>query len=76
MISNQKPKLDVRNISINLYTLRTKLNYTHEQMAEILNVSVRVIYMWESGTKCPALKRLIVIALTFEVTVDSILRLS
>lgn len=76
MIDKKQPKLDTRNIALNLYRLRSQSNLTHEQLAEMLNVSVRIVYSWENGTKVPALKRVITISSMFQVTVDSILRLS
>jgi DNA-binding transcriptional regulator YiaG len=76
MIDKKQPKLDTRNISLNLYRLRTQGHLTHEQFAEMLNVSVRIVYSWENGTKLPGLGRVILIATVFQVTVDSILRLS
>jgi transcriptional regulator with XRE-family HTH domain len=74
MINNQERGHSVKNIAINLYQLRQARNMTHEQLAELMEVSVRSVYFWEDGSKIPSLDKLIELAYTFNTSVDSILR--
>lgn len=74
MATQEKPLLNTCNIALHIYQLRQERNLTHEDLAETLGVSVRIIYSWENGTKIPSLTRLIEIALVFNTSVDSILR--
>lgn len=74
MANQAKPLLNTRNIALNVYRLRQESNLTHEDLAETLGVSVRIVYSWENGTKIPSLTRLIEIAVVFKTSVDSILR--
>jgi len=74
MANQEKPLLNTHNIALNIYRLRQESNLTHENFAETLGVSVRIIYSWENGTKIPSLTRLIEIAGVFKTSVDSILR--
>lgn len=62
------------NIALNLYRLRIQREMTHESIAELLGVSVRTIYFWEEGTKCPSLNSLVALSRVLMTSVDSILR--
>lgn len=66
--------LSIANFGPNLYELRLERELTHEQLAELLGVSTRIVYDWESGKKRPGFQRAVDIANVLEASLDSILR--
>ncbi len=68
-----KKKLSSQNIGKNLAAKRIKKGFTHEQLASELEVSTRVIYMWETGERIPSVDRLIQIAEILTTSIESIL---
>ena len=56
-----------------LSTLRTEFNLTRTQLAEKLNVSVRLISYWENGKRECDFDMLIKIADLFSVSIDYLL---
>ncbi|MGL4790266.1 MAG: helix-turn-helix domain-containing protein [Anaerotignaceae bacterium] len=56
-----------------LKQLRTKNEYSQEQLAEMLNVSRQAITKWESGKGMPDISNIKMIASLFGVTLDSLL---
>lgn len=72
MNDKQKNTLKVENFAVNLYIIRDGLGITHEQLSEMLGVSTRIIYDWESGTKCPSIHNIVKIATVLGVSLDSI----
>lgn len=68
-------KLNIENFGINLKKLRTQRGITREKMAELLDVSVRIIYDWEDSLKTPKFERAVEIVLLFNVSFDSMLQL-
>jgi len=70
MAGNRKEKLDFHAFGDNLRKMRLSRNYTYEQLAEMLGVSVRIIYDWENGFKYPHAKRVVEIAWILDVSLD------
>lgn len=66
--------LDIANFGPNLKRYRLENELTHEQFAELLGVSSRVVYDWEDGFKYPRFQRAVEIANVLKVSLDSILR--
>ena len=64
---------DIRNFGRNLREARRKQDRTREQLAELIDVSPRIIYDYEDGFKFPRLETLVRIANAMEVSVDSLL---
>lgn len=56
-----------------LKELRTKKNYSQENLAELLNVSRQAVTKWENGNGMPDIDNLKAIAQLFGVTVDSLI---
>lgn len=56
-----------------LKQLRTKSEYSQEQLAELLNVSRQAVAKWELGKGMPDIANLKAIAALFDVTVDSLI---
>ncbi len=59
-----------------LNALRTENNFSRAQLAEKLNVSVRLISYWENGQRECSFDMLIKIASLFSVSVDCLLGIS
>ncbi|MCQ4637296.1 helix-turn-helix domain-containing protein [Anaerovorax odorimutans] len=57
-----------------LKKLRTKNEYSQEQLADMLNVSRQAITKWETGKGMPDIENLKAIADLFDVTLDSLVR--
>lgn len=66
--------LSIANFGLNLYKLRLERELTHDQLAELLGVSTRSVYGWESGKKKPGFQRAVEIANVLEASLDNILR--
>lgn len=73
MNDKQQKTLNINNFSLNLYRIRNAHKITVERFAEMLDVSSRIIYDWETGKKFPTFERAINIANILGVTLDSIL---
>ncbi len=56
----------------NLRTIIRDKGLTIEEFAEMMDVSVRVVYDWCNGIKSPKFERAIAIALVLEVSLDSL----
>lgn len=76
MTNKNERTLDVANFGPNLKRIRLERGLTHEQLAERLDVSARVVYDWEDGFKYPRFQRAVDIANELEVSLDSILRIA
>ena len=61
------------NFAKQLYSLRVENNFTRSQLADKLNVSVRLISYWENGKRECDFDMLIKIADLFSVSVDCLL---
>lgn len=61
------------NFAKQLYSLRVENNFTRSQLADKLNVSVRLISYWENGKRECDFDMLIKIADLFSVSVDFLL---
>lgn len=72
MDDNQKSTLRVENFALNLYIIRESQGITHEKLAEMLEVSTRIIYDWENGTKRPSIQNAVKISIALGVSLDSI----
>ena len=65
---------DLKYLPNNIYKYRTKLGLTHEELAELISVSVRIIYDYESGKKKPSLITLFELSKILKVTLDDLVR--
>lgn len=71
---NHKQRLDRKRIGLNLYRLLDESDYTHEYVADFLELkSPRVIYDWTSGKKLPSIENLWNLTLLFNVRMEDIL---
>lgn len=75
-MTNAIKDVDRVYFGLKLYEARTAKGMTQSELAEILEVSDRIIYDYESGKKIPGPAKLVIIALTLQVSLDSILRLA
>ncbi|MDO5156464.1 MAG: helix-turn-helix transcriptional regulator [Eubacteriales bacterium] len=56
----------------NIATFRKKKNITQEKLAEYCGVSRQAVTKWESGNSEPDVKKLIMLAELFEITLDEL----
>ena len=63
-----------QNFANNLRLLRQKKQYTQEQVAEKLGVSVQSVSRWECGTTYPDIMLLPELARLYDVLVDDLYR--
>lgn len=63
---------DLKYLPNNIYKYRTKLGLTHEELAELIYVSVRIIYDYESGKKTPSLITLFELSKALNVSLDEL----
>ena len=61
------------NISENIKYYRKQKNYTQEQLAEAMEVSVGAVSKWEKGLSVPELSIILELADFFEISVDALL---
>ena len=61
------------NISENIKFYRKEKNFTQEQLAEAMGVSVGAVSKWESGASVPELSLIMELADFFEISVDALL---
>ncbi len=64
---------DNSNFGTTLRNLRKSNNYTQEHLAEILDVSVNLIAMYENGRRYPSLKLLKRISQLFNISIDELI---
>ena len=57
----------------NMKKLREEHSLTQETLAEALEVSPIDIYMWEAGRAYPDKRKIIIFAVFFEISVDTLL---
>lgn len=62
------------NLAEKLQFLRNKNRLSQEELAERLGISRQAISKWESGQATPDLKKLIIIADLYNVTIDSLVK--
>ena len=74
MTNTNQNALDILNFGENLRRVRIKNNLTHEEFAEKVGVSTRIIYDYEDGFKKPSLRTIVVIANVLGVSIDSLFR--
>jgi transcriptional regulator with XRE-family HTH domain len=72
-MDNAFEQLDISRLGLNLYRLREERKISHEALAEMVGVSTRVVYDWESGAKKPSLTNLVRLANCLAVSTDSLL---
>ncbi len=60
-------------ISENIKLFRKEKNFTQEQLAEAMGVSVGAVSKWESGASAPELSLIMELADFFEISVDALL---
>lgn len=61
-------------VSEKIYTLRTQLGLSQEELAEKLGVSRQSVSKWETGQSVPDLEKIIKLADLFGVSVDELVR--
>ena len=61
-------------VSEKIYTLRTRLGLSQEELAEKLGVSRQSVSKWETGQSLPDLEKIIKLADLFGVSVDELVR--
>ncbi len=61
------------NINENIKLFRKRKNFTQEQLAEAMGVSIGAVSKWESGASVPELSLIIELADFFEISVDALL---
>ncbi len=61
------------NINENIKFYRKEKNFTQEQLAEAMGVSVGAVSKWESGASVPELSLILELADFFEISVDALL---
>ena len=70
---NTIKKLNKRIVARNLGRIIAESKYTREEIAELLDVSPRVIYFWQTGERIPSTESLYMFSQLFEVSMESIL---
>jgi len=73
LIADSKRK-SLTPFAINLKRLREAKGYSQEYLAELLDVSDRMIRKWESGTNSPRLSMVYKIVDVMEISMNSILQ--
>lgn len=68
-MANQRYNL--KFLGSNIFRLRSERSWTREYFAELIGVSSRMVYDWESGLSTPKMERLFKIASAFGETLDS-----
>lgn len=74
-MANNNKDVDKEYFGVKLYEARTAKGIGQSGLAEILGVSDRIIYDYESGKKIPGPARLVIISEVLQISLDSILRL-
>ena len=74
MDDKKQNALSLSNFGLNLYRIRNEKKITVEKLAEMVDVSTRIIYDWEGSKKTPSLKNAVRLANKLGVSLDSILR--
>ena len=74
MTNEKQNSLSEKNFGRNLRRVRLEGGLTYEQLAEIADVSTRLVYDYEDGFKTPRLKTICIIAMALDVSLDSLLR--
>ena len=59
-------------LSEKIYTLRRRMGFSQEQLAERIGVSRQAISKWESGQSTPDLDKLLALSQCFGVTMDEL----
>ena len=73
-MTNTIGTLNKDNFGVNLRKVRLERGFTIEEFAFLIDKSPRLIYDYEDGFKYPRLETIIDIALSLDVSVDSLLR--
>lgn len=75
MTSKDKIGLQTRQeIGYGIYQAIEKSGMTREQIAAILEVSIRSINNWQSGKKLPGLKNTVRLVELLNISIDSLIR--
>lgn len=70
---NTIKKLNKRIVARNVGRIIAESKYSREEIAELLDVSPRVIYFWQTGERIPSTESLYMFSQLFEVSMESIL---
>ena len=71
-INNTKRTQDIKNLGKNIRKYRLALGLTRANLAEMLDITERVVYDYEDGLKKPRLEKVLVLAHIFSVSLDSL----
>ena len=66
--------MDVKKIGMFIQTERKKLNITQDELAQKICVSNKAVSKWENGHGMPSIDYLVILAKTFNVTVNELLQ--
>lgn len=73
MINKNENTRDVANLGRNIELFLSKNKISKEKFAELIDVSVRMVYYYQNGEKFPKLGKLKKIASIFGVSMDDLL---
>lgn len=66
-------KLDKSVVVRNVRQLIFMSSFTNEELAEVLDVSTRLVYHWQKGTRVPNIENIYGLSQLFQVSIESIL---
>lgn len=66
--------MDMKQIGINIATLRKNNGYTQESLSEKLGISPQAVSKWETGAGLPEASLLIALSSLFRISIDDILQ--
>lgn len=66
-------KLDKTMVVKNVRQLIFMSRFTNEELAEKLDVSTRLVYHWQKGTRIPNIDNIYGLSQLFQVSIESIL---
>ena len=66
-------KLDKSVVVRNVRQLIFLSSFTNEELAEVLDVSTRLVYHWQKGTRVPNIENIYGLSQLFQVSIESIL---
>lgn len=64
---------EANNIGIILRDLRSKYNYTQQELADMLHVKQNIISMWENGKSSIQIDELISLSKIFKISIDKLI---
>ena len=70
---NEIKKLDKKRVARNVGRLIAESNWSNEEIAFQLDISLRLIYYWQKGERIPKIEHVYGLSQLFEVSMESIL---